>query len=129
MEGIIFGDLSTLPDLLSSLSPYKVVVLTNTTLKELWLEEVLTWLKEFKPQTIVVPDGEKYKDLDTVRYIWEKLLEMGFTRRSLLIGLGGGVITDIAGFVASTYMRGTYLGLVPTTLLAQVDAAIGEKLA
>ncbi|AAL81815.1 3-dehydroquinate synthase [Pyrococcus furiosus DSM 3638] len=127
MEGIIFGDLSTLPDLLSSLSPYKVVVLTNTTLKELWLEEVLTWLKEFKPQTIVVPDGEKYKDLDTVRYIWEKLLEMGFTRRSLLIGLGGGVITDIAGFVASTYMRGTYLGLVPTTLLAQVDAAIGGK--
>lgn len=79
MEGIIFGDLSTLPDLLSSLSPYKVVVLTNTTLKELWLEEVLTWLKEFKPQTIVVPDGEKYKDLDTVRYIWEKLLGMGFT--------------------------------------------------
>lgn len=57
MEGIIFGDLSTLPDLLSSLSPYKVVVLTNTTLKELWLEEVLTWLKEFSEILVLSYDG------------------------------------------------------------------------
>ncbi|MFA4639396.1 3-dehydroquinate synthase [Pyrococcus kukulkanii] len=127
MEGIVFGKLNSLGALLEPLNPFKVAVLTNTTVRDIWLDEVLDSISGYDVHPIVIPDGEKYKDLETARYVWEKLIKIGFTRKSLLIGLGGGVITDIAGFVASTYMRGTLLGLIPTTLLAQVDAAIGGK--
>ena len=123
MEKVKFGTLSDLSHLVSELSPYKTVILTNTTVEKLWLDK----LDGFEAERIVIPDGEEHKNIETVKGIWAKLQELGFTRKSLLIGLGGGVITDIAGFVASTYMRGTMLGLVPTTLLAQVDAAIGGK--
>ncbi|GAB6134766.1 3-dehydroquinate synthase [Thermococcus prieurii] len=123
MEGVKFGTLSDLSSLVSELSPYRTVVLTNTTVERLWLGK----LKGIDAEAIVIPDGEEHKNIETVKEIWARLQGLGFTRKSLLIGLGGGVITDIAGFVASTYMRGTMLGLVPTTLLAQVDAAIGGK--
>lgn len=123
MDNIRFGALSDIFSLVSNLSPHMTVVLTNTTVGSLWLEK----LGELGAESIVIPDGEEYKNIETVKEIWRRLQELGFTRKSLLIGLGGGVITDIAGFVASTYMRGTMLGLVPTTLLAQVDAAIGGK--
>ncbi|WP_099211935.1 3-dehydroquinate synthase [Thermococcus henrietii] len=123
MEGVKFGTLSDLSSLVSELSPYRTVVLTNTTVERLWLGK----LEGIDAETIVIPDGEEHKNIETVKEIWARLQGLGFTRKSLLIGLGGGVITDIAGFVASTYMRGTMLGLVPTTLLAQVDAAIGGK--
>ncbi|AFK23197.1 3-dehydroquinate synthase [Pyrococcus sp. ST04] len=127
MEGIVFGKIEDIEGLIESLSPFKIAILTNSTVANLWLKEVLDALSDHSPIPIIIPDGEKYKDLETARYIWDRLYEIGFTRKSLLIGLGGGVVTDIAGFVASTYMRGTYLGLIPTTLLAQVDAAIGGK--
>lgn len=76
---------------------------------------------------IVIGTGEKIKDLDTVSDIYRKLLEKGADRRSFLLGIGGGVVCDITGFVASTYMRGMDFGFVPTTLLAQVDASLGGK--
>ncbi|EHR78709.1 3-dehydroquinate synthase [Thermococcus litoralis DSM 5473] len=125
MEGLSFGPLSTLPSLVEELNPHRIAFLTNTTVERLWLEKAAEGIEE--PIRIVIPDGEEYKSLETAVAIWKRLQEEGFTRKSLLIGLGGGVVTDIAGFVASTYMRGTLLGLVPTTLLAQVDAAIGGK--
>lgn len=124
MEGLSFAPLSSLPALVEPLKPHKVAILTNTTVEKLWLDRVL---EVIGGEPIVIGDGEEYKSIGTAIEVWKRLQEIGFTRKSLLIGLGGGVVTDIAGFVASTYMRGTLLGLIPTTLLAQVDAAIGGK--
>ncbi|MGZ5287532.1 MAG: 3-dehydroquinate synthase [Flavisolibacter sp.] len=84
--------------------------------------------KKFKGwQTIVIKAGEAYKVQATVDHIVEKMIESGADRSSLLVGVGGGVITDLAGYVASVYMRGIQVGFVPTSLLAMVDAAIGGK--
>lgn len=77
--------------------------------------------------TYVLKPGERSKELKVIREIYEFLLQKEFDRNSLILGIGGGVVCDIAGFVAATYMRGVELGLVPTTLLAQVDASIGGK--
>jgi 3-dehydroquinate synthase len=76
---------------------------------------------------IILPAGEEHKTLDNVGLLAEQLIQRGATRHSLLIGVGGGMVTDITGFVASVYMRGIRLGFVPTTLLAMTDAAIGGK--
>ena len=76
---------------------------------------------------IVVPDGEQYKTLDTVRTIYDALLAHGADRSTLVVALGGGVIGDMAGFAAATFMRGVPLVQAPTTLLAMVDASIGGK--
>lgn len=71
--------------------------------------------------------GEQIKNLKTVEEIYQKLLEMEMDRSSFIIGIGGGIVCDVAGFSASTYMRGLRFGFVPSTLLAQVDASIGGK--
>jgi len=79
-------------------------------------------------ELLVVPAGEKHKNLDTCRDIWQQLTDYQFDRHSLLIIVGGGVIGDMGGFCAATYKRGIDFMLVPTTLLAQVDASVGGKL-
>lgn len=76
-----------------------------------------------------VPEGEKHKSLATAAMLYEELAAAGVRRHDLLLGFGGGVVTDLAGFVASTYHRGLSVAHIPTTLLAQVDAAIGGKTA
>ncbi len=76
---------------------------------------------------IVIPAGEDHKNLQTIEQIVKQLLQLEAHRKSFLIGVGGGVITDIAGFVASVYMRGISFGFIPTSLLGMVDAAIGGK--
>jgi 3-dehydroquinate synthase len=76
---------------------------------------------------IAIPAGEKSKQQATADHIIGQMLEMGADKETLLVGIGGGVVTDLAGYVASIYMRGIAFGLVPTTLLAMVDAAIGGK--
>jgi len=81
--------------------------------------------KAFK--TIVLPPGEKHKNQSTVDYLINKLIALQADRKTTLVGVGGGVITDITGYVASIYMRGIAFGFVPTTLLAMVDASIGGK--
>jgi 3-dehydroquinate synthase len=78
---------------------------------------------------IEVPDGEEAKDLKVAAYAWSVLGQVGFTRDDLVIGLGGGAVTDIAGFIAATWLRGVRVVQVPTTLLAMVDAAVGGKTA
>jgi len=78
-------------------------------------------------KTILIPAGEEYKNLDSVSHLWQSFLDNGLDRRSTVIALGGGVIGDLTGFAASTYMRGIDWIAVPTTLLAMVDAAIGGK--
>ncbi|GFP28374.1 3-dehydroquinate synthase, partial [Candidatus Hakubella thermalkaliphila] len=76
---------------------------------------------------VIIPDGEKYKDISIVQKIYGELLRHRLDRKSTLIALGGGVIGDITGFVASTYMRGIDYIQIPTTLLAHVDSSVGGK--
>ncbi|MCL4261304.1 MAG: AAA family ATPase, partial [Anaerolineales bacterium] len=78
-------------------------------------------------KSIVIPAGEEHKNLETVSRLWKAFLENGLDRKSVVVALGGGVIGDLAGFAASTYMRGIDWIAVPTTLLAMVDASIGGK--
>ena len=77
----------------------------------------------------VLPDGEAAKALAVVEAVYRRLNELELTRHDLVVGVGGGALTDVAGFVAATYLRGVELVLVPTTLLGAVDAAIGGKTA
>lgn len=84
--------------------------------------------KRFKNwNTIVLKPGEEYKVQTTVDALIEQLIEMGADRKTTLVGVGGGVITDITGYVASVYMRGVKFGFIPTSILAMVDASIGGK--
>ena len=76
---------------------------------------------------IIIDDKERLKSLATVEKIISKLLERGIDRNSFIIGIGGGIVCDLTGFVAHIYMRGVRFGLIPTTLLAMSDAAIGGK--
>jgi 3-dehydroquinate synthase len=76
---------------------------------------------------LVIPPGENTKDLHTIESLTRQLIEKEATRKTLVIGVGGGVITDITGFLASVYMRGVSFGFIPTSLLGMVDAAIGGK--
>ena len=78
-------------------------------------------------QTVSVPSGEKSKGIAEAERLWKKLLELGADRKTLIVALGGGVVGDLAGFVAATYARGLALLQVPTTLLAQVDSSVGGK--
>ena len=110
------------------LSP-KVAVVSNPTVLELYGERVSDSIKEagFDLLTVTIPDGEEYKDLLWLQHIYDELLSHKLDRSSALIALGGGVIGDMTGFAASTYMRGIAYIQVPTTLLAQVDSSVGGK--
>ncbi|MCX6542947.1 MAG: 3-dehydroquinate synthase [Acidobacteria bacterium] len=100
-------------------------VVSNQTVWRFWGDAV----REALPgaEAIMVPDGERFKILPTVARIYETLQRAGADRSSALITVGGGVVGDIGGFAAATYMRGITLVHVPTTLLAQVDASVGGK--
>jgi len=94
-------------------------------------ETVLDDLREsgFEPHVIEVPDGEDAKTLRAAEFCWEVLGRSGFTRTDAVVGLGGGAVTDLAGFVAATWLRGIRVVHVPTTTSAMVDAALGGKTA
>jgi 3-dehydroquinate synthase len=111
-----------------NLSP-KVALVSNPTVLELYGERVSNSVKEagFDLLTVTIPDGEEYKDLLWLQHIYDELLSHKLDRSSALIALGGGVIGDMTGFAASTYMRGVAYIQVPTTLLAQVDSSVGGK--
>jgi 3-dehydroquinate synthase len=107
----------------------RVGIVTNPVVGGLYVQRVQEGLAQAGLDSLVftVPDGEVYKTLDTVRGLYEQFLDAGLDRSSTLVALGGGVIGDMAGFAAATYMRGLPLVQVPTTLLAMVDASIGGK--
>lgn len=105
----------------------KVFILTDENVAPFWLPEVAHWLHCESATDIVIKAGEQYKNLQTVQRIWKILMKHQADRNALLINLGGGVVTDLGGFAASTYKRGIRFINVPTTLLAMVDAAIGGK--
>jgi 3-dehydroquinate synthase len=111
-----------------NLSP-NIAIVSNPTVFSLYGERVSESVKKtgFNVVTVTVPDGEEYKDLLRVQYIYDELLRNKLDRYSALIALGGGVIGDMTGFAASTYMRGISYVQVPTTLLAQVDSSVGGK--
>jgi len=105
----------------------KVAIITNPTVAKFHLKRALNSIKAPQIEVIEIPDGEEYKNIDTVLNILDKLFEAKFDRKSTLIALGGGVIGDMTGFVASIYQRGINFIQMPTTLLAQVDASVGGK--
>jgi 3-dehydroquinate synthase len=96
-----------------------------------WGEPLLAGLRGsgYAPEVIVLPAGEEQKHLDNVRLLYDRLAVAGVDRGAAVLALGGGVITDMAGFAAATFMRGVPLVPVPTTLLGMIDAAIGGKVA
>jgi 3-dehydroquinate synthase len=105
----------------------QVCIVTNTTVAPLYLEQVKQALAGFDVNTVVLPDGEAYKTLETVTQIYDHLLEWNYSRSATLIALGGGVIGDMTGFAAATYQRGIHFIQIPTTLLSQVDSSVGGK--
>ena len=105
----------------------KIFILTDENVASFWLPEVVHWLHCDLATDIIIKAGEQHKNLQTVQRIWKNLMKHHADRNALLINLGGGVVTDLGGFAASTYKRGIKFINVPTTLLAMVDAAIGGK--
>lgn len=107
----------------------KVSIITNPTVSNLYGKPVMEGLKKsnFEPAITEIPDGEEYKTLLWISHLYDELLSYRLERRSPVIALGGGVIGDMAGFVAATYMRGIPYIQVPTTLLSQVDSSVGGK--
>ncbi len=105
------------------------VIVTNRTIAPLYLEQVREWFLEagYETRPVILPDGEEYKNYESLQWLYQELFQAGLQRNSFICALGGGVIGDLAGFTAATYMRGIDLLQLPTTILAQVDSAIGGK--
>ena len=108
-----------------------IVVLSNPTVRALHGETALKALKVTGKQiyNVDIPDGEQYKNLDTLNSVFTFMLENKLDRKSVLVALGGGVVGDLGGFAAASFMRGIRFIQVPTTLLAQVDSSVGGKTA
>ncbi|MFC1819706.1 3-dehydroquinate synthase [Thermodesulfobacteriota bacterium] len=99
----------------------RALIITDSNVKKYYI-------KDFPPYEIVeIGVGEEIKTLDTVKEVYERLIKLEADRSCFVIGIGGGIVCDIAGFVASTYMRGVRFGFVSSTLLSQVDASVGGK--
>ena len=107
----------------------KVMLVTNDIVAPLYLQSCKNSLKTFEIDEIILPDGEKHKNLATFEKILSALLESKHGRDTTVVALGGGVIGDMAGFAASCYQRGVPFIQVPTTLLSQVDSSVGGKTA
>lgn len=107
----------------------KILVLSNKTVGKLYGEKILKSLGDRNIVYYEIEDGEEYKSIETAKEVYDVLIDNEFTRDSLIISLGGGVVCDLTGYIASTYMRGIDFIQVPTSLLAQVDASVGGKVA
>ena len=108
---------------------HKVAIVTNTTVAPLYLERVAAPLRAAGRDVleIVLPDGEQFKNWDSLMTIFDALLEHKCDRKTTMVALGGGVIGDLTGYAAASYMRGVPFVQMPTTLLAQVDSSVGGK--
>ncbi|MBK5940595.1 3-dehydroquinate synthase [Halochromatium roseum] len=105
----------------------RVMIVSNETVAPLYLDALRAGLKGFEIDQVILPDGERYKDLATLNCIFDALLERRCGRDVTVVALGGGVVGDMAGFAAACYQRGVPFIQVPTTLLAQVDSSVGGK--
>jgi 3-dehydroquinate synthase len=109
----------------------KVAVVSNPTVAQLYLDSIHDALSAsgFEVEVILLPDGEEHKNLKSLVMIYDGLVKARLERKSCILALGGGVIGDLAGFAAATYLRGVPYVQLPTTLLAQVDSSVGGKTA
>ena len=123
------GLLQRAADLIGTRLSEQTLVVSNTIVAPLYLETLLDGLTGIQTRTLIVEDGERHKTAETMNGIITRLLEQQFNRTCTLIALGGGVIGDVTGFAAACYQRGVRYIQVPTTLLAQVDSAVGGKTA
>lgn len=127
---INIGPLFSSPELLlETVNHQEVLIVSNETVAPLYLETISKPLQSAnkKVGVVILPDGEKYKTLETVNLIFNELLAKSFSRKVLLIALGGGVVGDMTGFAAASYQRGVDFLQIPTTLLSQVDSSVGGK--
>ena len=99
----------------------RVVVITDANIERLYPDVVRRY------EYVVIGEGEESKTLQTVESVYREFMALGADRSTFILGIGGGIVTDVAGFVAATYMRGVEFGFVSTTLLGQVDASVGGK--
>ncbi len=115
--------------ILPHLKGRQVAVVTNTTVAPLYLEQIKAPLEAagISVLPVVLPDGEQYKNAETLGIIYDALLQQRCERKTTLIALGGGVVGDMTGYAAATYLRGVPFIQVPTTLLSQVDSSVGGK--
>ncbi len=123
------GNLPGLGRFVHDRSPYsRAVVVTDENVEEPYAAAAASSLAEFADaELLVVPSGETSKCVELAEVLWEKMLEVGADRKTVVVAVGGGVVGDLAGFAAATYARGIALVQVPTTLLAQVDSSVGGK--
>ncbi|KAF6257353.1 hypothetical protein COO60DRAFT_1271387 [Scenedesmus sp. NREL 46B-D3] len=109
----------------------RVLIVTNTTIEKLYLQKCTDALKAADPQlhidSVVLPDGEEYKNMEVLGKVWDKALECRLDRGTTFLALGGGVIGDMTGFAAAAYQRGVHFVQVPTTVMSQVDSSVGGK--
>jgi 3-dehydroquinate synthase len=113
--------------LLKHIPNKQVFIISNEKVAPLYLDMVKKGCEELNIHHLILPDGEKYKTISTMEFIYTSLIENNCDRNTTLIALGGGVIGDITGFAAATYQRGVNFIQIPTTLLAQVDSSVGGK--
>ena len=119
----------TLPDIIAAENPSSAYFVTDKIVDSFHSQRIsaIGRTKEISAKILTLPAGERTKSARHLTGIADWLLDNGADRQSLIVAIGGGVVTDLAGFAAATYMRGIRHILVPTTLLAQIDAAIGGK--
>jgi 3-dehydroquinate synthase len=123
------GGIDHLGETIKSRGLQNPILVTDHNIAQFHTERLNTSLKNagFDSKTIIIPAGEAYKNLETISGLWKSFLENGLDRKSTVLAFGGGVIGDMTGFAASTYMRGIQWVCVPTTLLSMVDASLGGK--
>jgi 3-dehydroquinate synthase len=123
------GLLSQTDLILPHLAQKRAVIVTNTTVAPLYLDRLMAALQSagVEVSPVVLPDGEAYKNWETLNLIFDALLTQRAERKTTLIALGGGVIGDMTGFAAASYQRGVPFIQIPTTLLSQVDSSVGGK--
>lgn len=105
----------------------QVLIVTNTTVAPLYLAACEKAFADFDVKSVVLPDGEEYKTLETLNLVFDELIGQRFDRGCTLVALGGGVIGDMTGFAAASFQRGVNFIQIPTTLLSQVDSSVGGK--
>ena len=126
---VVVGNVGQIGNLLYERELQNPIIVTDENVAKFHAEKVNTSLNKagFKAKVVTIAAGEEHKNLDTISFLWKSFLENRLDRKSMVIALGGGVIGDLAGFAASTYMRGIDWVGVPTTLLSMVDASLGGK--
>ncbi|GAB2226266.1 hypothetical protein Drorol1_Dr00022067 [Drosera rotundifolia] len=120
------------PDLLQRhVHGKRVLIVTNNTVAPLYLDKVIDTLTRDNPNVsaeyVILPDGEQYKSMDTLMKVFDKAIESRLDRRSTFVALGGGVIGDMCGYAAASFLRGVNFIQIPTTVMAQVDSSVGGK--